>query len=135
MDVFDDIDHAIEVREVNAVRDRGLRIFRNRIDPFEIYNDREFRQRYRLSKECVRFVISLVEDRLSSISIRRNILTPALQVLIALRYYAKGCYQVELGDLHGVSHPTVSKIIASVSRVLAGLLPEFIKFPPRIETL
>lgn len=97
MDVFDDIDHAIEVREVNAIRDRNPRVFRNRIDPFEIYNDREFRQRYRLSKECARFVISLVEERLSSVSVRRNILSPTLQILIALRYYAKGCYQVELG--------------------------------------
>ena len=39
MDAFDDIDHAIEVREVNAVRDRQPRVFRNRIDPFEIFND------------------------------------------------------------------------------------------------
>lgn len=29
----------------------------------------------------------------------------------------------------------MSKIVASVSRILAKLLPEFIKFPPRVETL
>jgi len=97
MDVLEDIDHAIEVREINAVRDHEPRVFRNRIDAFEIYNDHEFRQRYRLTKECARFVISLVEERLSPLSFRRHVITPALQILIALRYYAKGCYQVELG--------------------------------------
>nr|XP_012218224.1 PREDICTED: putative nuclease HARBI1 [Linepithema humile] len=89
----------------------------------------------KLTKECARYVISLVEERLSPLSGRRNVVTPTLQILIALRYYAKGCYQIELGDLHGVSQPTVSRIVASVSRVLADLLPQFIKFPPRIETL
>ncbi|KAL6420802.1 hypothetical protein ACFW04_013773 [Cataglyphis niger] len=113
MDVFDDIDHAIKVRKVNAIHDRNPRVFRNRIDRFEIYNDCEFRQRYRLSKECTRFVISLVEERLSSVSVRKNILTPTLQIFIALCYYAKGCYQVELEDLHGISQPTVSKVVAS----------------------
>lgn len=83
MDVTDDINHAIEVREVNAVRDRNPRVFRDRIDAFEIYNERQFRQRYRLSKECVRFVISLVEERLSPLSTRRSVITSALQILIA----------------------------------------------------
>ncbi|XP_067208429.1 putative nuclease HARBI1 [Linepithema humile] len=135
MDVLDEIEHVADVREVNAIRNRDPRVFRNKMDAFKIYNDREFRQRYRLTKECARYVISLVEERLSPLSGRRNVVTPTLQILIALRYYAKGCYQIELGDLHGVSQPTVSKIVASVSRVLANLLPQFIKFPPRIETL
>ena len=68
MDAFDDIDHVIEIREVNAVRDRQPRVFRNRIDPFKIFNDREFRQRYRLNKECARYVTSLVEVRLNPLS-------------------------------------------------------------------
>jgi len=98
MDVFEEIEHAIEVNEVNAMRNPAPRVFRNRIDPFDIYSDSEFRQKYRLTKECARYVITLVERRLRPLRGIIHCITPALQVLITLRYYAKGCYQVELGE-------------------------------------
>jgi len=90
--------------EINAMRNPAPRVFRNRIDHvfrnkmFDIYNDFEFRQRYRLTKECARYVITLVERRLRPLHGIIHCITPALQVLITLRYYAKGYYQVELGE-------------------------------------
>lgn len=57
-------DEEIEVNEINAMRDQVPRVFRNRMDPFDIYSDSEFQQRYRLTKECARYVITLVERRL-----------------------------------------------------------------------
>ncbi|XP_070528310.1 putative nuclease HARBI1 [Cardiocondyla obscurior] len=126
MNLAEAIDNAAEVREVNELRPCKPRVFRDKTNPFELYNEREFRQRYRLSKECVHYVVTLVKSRFTPLAIRRNVILPTLLVLITLRYYAKRCYQIKLGDLHGVSQPTVSKIVASVSRVLARLLPEFV---------
>ncbi|XP_024939488.1 putative nuclease HARBI1 [Cephus cinctus] len=96
---------------------------------------REFRNRYRLSKDSVRFVISLVEDRLVSHAGHHNDISPAMQVLVTLRFYAKGCYQTELGDLHGISLPSVSRIVAKVSDAIATLLPRFVVYPARMEAL
>lgn len=94
---YEALNEVIEVREIREMRNHDPRVFRERLDPFDIYSDREFRTRYRLSKDCARFVIELVEDRLCSPSERGNDISSALQVLIALRFYAKGCYQTELG--------------------------------------
>ncbi|XP_071631574.1 putative nuclease HARBI1 [Temnothorax longispinosus] len=124
-----------EVRNVVQIGERMPQVFRHRIDPFERFNDIQFRNRYRLSKEAVRFVIGLVEERLSSQAGHEKDVSSALQVLIALRFYAKGCYQTELGDLHGVSQPTVSRIVAKVSKAIAAHLPHFVHFPDIMEAL
>ncbi|KYN04620.1 Putative nuclease HARBI1 [Cyphomyrmex costatus] len=39
------------------------------------------------------------------------------------------------GDLHGVSQPTVSRIVAKVSEAIAAHLPHFVRFPDRMEDL
>lgn len=125
------------VRVMNEVRDvrnvdilqRRPRVIRERINPFDMFDEIAFRNRYRLSKEAVRFVIHLIEDRLLSQAMHEKDISSALQVLITLRFYAKGCYQLELGDLHGVSQPTVFRIVAKVSRVIAVYLPRFVHFP------
>lgn len=53
----------------------------------------------------------------------------SFQVFIALRYYASGCFQREIGDIHGVHQTSVSRIIQNVSTAIASLSSEFIKFP------
>lgn len=53
-----------------------------------------------------------------------------LQLLIALRFYGAGTFQVVAGDLVNVSQPTVSHIVELVSRVIAKhLFPAVVKFP------
>ncbi|TGZ51682.1 putative nuclease HARBI1 [Temnothorax longispinosus] len=39
------------------------------------------------------------------------------------------------GDLHGVSQPTVSRIVAKVSKAIAAHLPHFVHFPDIMEAL
>lgn len=39
------------------------------------------------------------------------------------------------GDLHGVSQPTVSRIVTKVSRPIAAYLPRFVHFPDDIKFL
>ena len=51
-----------------------------------------------------------------------------IQILVFLRYLAKGDFQSECGDIHGISQPTVSRIIGSVSRALDSKLTN-VKFP------
>jgi hypothetical protein len=97
LEVVNAIDEAIEVREVVGMRARNPAVYRERLDPLDVYSDREFRNRYRLTKNSVRFVTDLVEERLAPQSIQEANISASLQVLIALRFYAKGCYQLESG--------------------------------------
>jgi hypothetical protein len=89
-------DIAAAVREIHGV-EIAERVVRTRENPFEKYSPRELRKRYRLTKEVVKFVAELVQDHIKGNSPRDSDISPLLQVLITLRYFAKGCYQLELG--------------------------------------
>lgn len=45
---------------------RQQRIFRHRTDHFTWWRDDEFFDRFRLSKDTVRFIVNLIEDRICS---------------------------------------------------------------------
>lgn len=94
------INEVRDVRNINEMLQRRPRVIRERNDPFNMFDEIAFRNRYRLSKEAVRFVIDLIEERLFPQAGHENDISPALQVLITLRFYAKGCYQVELGKFY-----------------------------------
>lgn len=55
-------------------------------------------------------------------------------MLIFLRYLAKGDFQSECADLHGVSQPTVSRIISTVVSALDARLKNII-FPSTNEDI
>ena len=52
------------------------------------------------------------------------------QVLIALRYYAKGGFASELAHIHGVSATTVRRCVKKVSAYLCTTAPDEIKLDP-----
>jgi hypothetical protein len=89
-------DIAAAVREIHGA-EIAERVVRTRENPFKKYSPRELRKRYRLTKEVVEFVAELVQDHIKGNSPRDSDISPLLQVLITLRYFAKGCYQLELG--------------------------------------
>lgn len=55
-------------------------------------------------------------------------------MLIALRFYAFGCYQRPTGQdfLLAVSQSTVCRCIRKVTRALCAIKDEFIKFPSTV---
>ncbi|XP_064463532.1 putative nuclease HARBI1 [Ornithodoros turicata] len=104
------------------------RSIRDRLDPFRTWSDRGFRRRYRFSKDTVRFIIEVVRPDLQA-SEFNNAIPPDLQVLSALRFFAKGSYQDDASDIHGFSQPTQSRIVRRISVALASRRAQFIKFP------
>ncbi|CAN7945798.1 unnamed protein product [Ixodes hexagonus] len=83
---------------------------RDRLNPLEHFNEREFLIWYRLRKATV---VSLLESLPleASESDRGLPLSPMLQLLIALRFYGAGTFQIVTGDLVNVSQPTVCRVI------------------------
>lgn len=73
-------------------------------------------------------LVEKIQNKIEFPEYRNNPISPRLQVLIALRYYATGAFQSVIGDLFGVSQKSVSRIIENVSSAIAGLAAQEIRF-------
>lgn len=84
-----------EINEMNdvlfAVRRRYIR---NTENPLEFYNQRQFSLRYRFTKNVVIQIILPIQRQLELPSRRGLPIPPVLCLLITLRYYATGSFQV-----------------------------------------
>ncbi|CAN8007123.1 unnamed protein product, partial [Ixodes pacificus] len=98
---------------------------RDRLNPLEHFNDREFLMRYRFGKTTVVSLLESLPLEASDLP-----LSPMLQLLMALRFYGDGTFQLATGNLVNVSQATVCRVIERVSRVLAAsLFPRLVQFP------
>lgn len=60
---------------------------------------------------------------------RSRELRPITQLLIGLRYYALGSFQLAIADFIGVSISTVHRVLKRVSIAIANLATQFIRMP------
>ena len=124
------------VHRLNNEARRGLhreRVFRDGSHAFEIYDDVELYMRYRFRHADIMNLVDMVGDNFS-VAERKDSLTPTLQVLIALRFFACGSFQLVVGDLFGVSKATISRTIHRVAAAFARLVPRHVRFHPQRET-
>lgn len=126
---YDDLMNLTEIQ-------RTTRGYRDRKNPLEDYNDKEFVQRYRLSKEDFNDVLFLIQDEIQPVQYRSGYNINAEQKLLTtLRFLATGNYQRVDGDLIGISQPTVSRTVRQVIKEIAKHSREFIKFPSEEELI
>lgn len=112
------------------VSTQSCKVFRVRQNPLEHYNDNEFLTRYRFSKKTFLYVHTLVANAIKPKDLNRGLaVTSEQQLLIALRYYATGAFQIVCGDLVGITQPTVCNIIKRVTHAIAKLASKYIKMP------
>ncbi|XP_066587601.1 putative nuclease HARBI1 [Prorops nasuta] len=109
------------------------RYCRDYCNPFECYNNEQFKRRYRFSKDCVINILHpLIESSLEgNLNCRGLLINSMHKLLIALQFYGSNCFQIIGGDLGHVSQSTVSLIIKEISRCFARHLPKFVNFPKR----
>ena len=95
-DEFDDYIGTIFDSGVIATRTLvQKRYIRDVYDPLTFYNDEEFRIRFRFRKETVvQVLLPLVTDCLNKHTRRGLPIVPVIQLLLSLRFYATGNYQV-----------------------------------------
>lgn len=112
----------------------GRRQF-ERSDPFLVLTDEQFRQHFRLSKTSVRWICDELADhpRLRRLRGGPQSLTVAEQVLCALRFYATGSFQGNIGSESyiGRHQTTVSRCIKDVSIALVdtAVRKRWVAFP------
>ncbi len=105
------------------------RIFRERTNPFDVYNDVEFYARFRLIRSVVVDLVNLVRDRLEHLTARNSMVPELLQVLVALRYYATGSHLRVIGDTFGIHISTTSRIVQNVTSAIIEHLDEHVQMP------
>ncbi|CAI6343459.1 unnamed protein product [Macrosiphum euphorbiae] len=66
------------------------RFFRDRSNPLEDFDDFDFKSRFRLSKETFVFLLHLIGNDLRRSTNRSFAISPEIQILVTLRYYATG---------------------------------------------
>lgn len=82
-----------ENNEIRIIRVK--RYIRDAMNPFTAYREHEFHVRYRFSKNCVmNGLLPLVVESLTKPDMRGLPIDPVIQLLICLRFYATGNFQV-----------------------------------------
>lgn len=70
-----------------------------------------------------------IEHRLEHLDNRGQSVSHMNQLLLSLRFYATGTFQLVVGDAFGVNKSTVCRIVHKVTRCIASLSHKYIKFP------
>lgn len=99
------------------------------------FTDEELRSRYRFGKESLRYLEALLYDDLCRETRRNHSIPPMYQIMMALRFYASGCFLQVIGDTFGVDKATVSRAITDVSNALTAKRLDFIKWPTDADEL
>jgi len=105
---------------------------RNHQNPFEKFDDGQFIEHFRLTKATTLALLAKVEHYLEYPSDRNQPLPPIHQLLIALRYYAAGSFQLVVAKLAGVSKSTACRTVHKVSEAIAGLRSQYVVFLKKI---
>ena len=84
----------------------------------------------RMPKTAVRELCTMMEPNLSRRTDRAHALTPEIQILTALEFYASGSFQWMTGNSVGLSQSSASRAIEAVTNELSALAPTFISFVP-----
>ncbi|XP_041362146.1 putative nuclease HARBI1 [Gigantopelta aegis] len=134
MDVLRQLQHLQRVQDINYNRAmRRERVFRDRDDPYDSLSEECFRMRFRLTKNTVQNVTDMVRQDIEQPTRRNHDVSSELQVLIALRFYATGGFQLTMAGVHGLSQTTVCNVLKRVTIALARLRPHYIAFPNNVE--
>ncbi|XP_017474296.1 PREDICTED: putative nuclease HARBI1 [Rhagoletis zephyria] len=120
---------------LRIVIQRRKKIVQCRPNFFTLYDEKDFRERFRLCKQAARDVLELIRPNIQHATTWNNSLSPEHMLAIALRFYATGSTQQLMADAAGVSISTVSRVITLVSHEIARLRKQFIQFPVAIKEI
>lgn len=73
--------------------------------------------------------MELIGNRLEQKSRKHSSVSPIQQLLVALRFYSTGNFQLDNAELLGISQPTISRIVQKVSGIIASKYRDVVTFP------
>lgn len=114
---------------IHVMNQRRPRTFRKRLNPLETYHNDEIKRKYRLTRPLIEQLCDTLDEQLAPNTNRNHAVPTVVQVCTALRFYATGSFQEVLGDGHGLSKATMSRIILRVSNAIVRTHRHVIRFP------
>lgn len=108
-------------------RPRVARRLRDLQDPFNC-SDTELLQRYRFPRHELQQLTEIFEESLSYATNRNRPIPPALQVCVALNYFATGCLYSNLSASHSISQSSVCRTVHKVAATIIDKLQAEISF-------
>ncbi|GFQ89647.1 uncharacterized protein TNCT_508051 [Trichonephila clavata] len=118
-----------DLETLESIERRSVFIPEHRNNDLDELDEDDFRRRYRFYKGTIETLVELLRTKLVSATGRNHALTAAEKVLAAVRFFAFGNRQINVGDLHSISQPSTSRAITDVARALAELRPQYIDLP------
>jgi len=113
-------------RRQNIRRERLLRDYANSLD---YLHDDDIIRRYRLSRPMILNLCRMFENDLQRPTMRSRAFAVSLQIMMALRFYATGSFQLVNADVHNVSRSSVSRFIRDVTSCLVSVCQQYIAMP------
>ena len=93
------------------------------------YEEEQFLSWYRLTKAGFRELLEIIKPDISAHNDRGKPIPADIQLLLTLRFYATGTFQLACGDLCEILQPSASRIIKRVFEAIARLNNNYITFP------
>ncbi|XP_029923370.1 putative nuclease HARBI1 [Myripristis murdjan] len=107
---------------------RRERVFKERADS---ESTEWLLSRYRLPKNILMDLCRDLQPMLERETKRTKAIPVHIQLLSTLGFLATGTFQREIGDICGISQPTLSRIMPAVLDAIISLAPTYIQFPYR----
>ncbi|XP_066583898.1 putative nuclease HARBI1 [Prorops nasuta] len=128
--LFNDNELNDDNEATDQLQHRRPRIIRDRMNWFQLYDDVDFKIRFRLSKEMVNMLMGKIEHKLIVYNTERNnTIPPIIQLLVTLRFMASGSFLISITDFCGISKSSAQRIVHKISTTIAEMYDEYIKFP------
>ena len=115
--------------EAVALSLMNQRVFRDRRNPLDSYNDIEFISRYRITRVIFLQLHDKIADSLHRSTVRSHSIPTTTQLAVTLQFLATGTFQTVIATSHGISQPSVSRCIAAVTDGLSKVAKDYIEFP------
>ncbi|XP_031333815.1 putative nuclease HARBI1 [Photinus pyralis] len=135
VNIFSESDSDEELVNYVNILYRRPYVVRQRPDHLQFWDDVDFINRFRLSKETVQELLVNIENIIRFPTNRNHVITPLQQLLICLRFYASGNMLITVGDFAGVHKSSVCHIIKRVSSALCTLRPMYVSLPTEEECM
>ena len=110
----------LAVREARAIEEmpRVPRVFRDRLNPLEVFRSAQFRKKFRFWPHQILEILDEIRDDIEPDTQRSHAITALIKLCATLRFFACGTYLDVVGDVMGLSDATVRRIVHDVTRAL-----------------
>ncbi|XP_013404377.1 putative nuclease HARBI1, partial [Lingula anatina] len=109
---------------------RRERVFRDRENPLDYFNDDQLRERFRFRRHSILFILQFIINTIQPPTNRSHSIPALFQLLITLGFVAIGLFMFVVRDtIPRISKATVSRVIRRVTVEITRLAGQFVQFP------